>query len=69
MSYGGVLLCIGPSAPCMMSWFVIVTGGAGVPAWDVISTRKIYVPIVVFFWGLDGEVAPTVILAAGIVPP
>ena len=52
MSYGGVLFCIGPSAPCLMSLFAIVTGGAGVPARDVISTRKTHVPIIVVFVGV-----------------
>ena len=35
-----------------MSWFAIVTGGAGVPARDVISTQKTNVPIVVVFVGV-----------------
>ena len=52
MSYSGILFYIGPSAPCLMFWFAIVTGGVGVPARDVISTRKTYAPIVVVFVGV-----------------
>ena len=59
ISYGGVLFCIGPSAPCLMSWFAIVTGGTGVPARDVISTRKTHVPIVVFFVRVGWSVCST----------
>ena len=53
------MFCIGPSAPCLMSWFAIVTGGTGVPARDVISTRKTHVPIVVFFVGVGWSVCST----------
>ena len=60
MSYGGVLFCIGLSAPCLMSLFAIVTGGAGVPARDVISTRKTHVPFVVVFFGVGCGVCSTI---------
>ena len=69
ISYGGILFCTGPSAPCLMSWFAIVTGGTGVPARDFISTRKTHVPIVVFLLGLVLAFALPVIVASDIVPP
>ena len=59
ISYGSVLFCIVLSAPCLMSLFVIVTGGAGVTAQDVISTRKTHVPIVVVFVGVGCVVCST----------
>ena len=43
-----------------MSLFAIVTGGAGVPARDVISTQKTHVPIVVVFVGVGCGVFSTV---------
>ena len=52
-----------------MSLFAIVTGGAGVPAWYVISTRKTHVPIVVVFVGVGCGVFLLFVLAAGLVPP
>ena len=60
MSYASVLFCIGPSAPCLMSLFAIVTGGAGVPAREIISKRKKHVPIVVVFVGVGCGVCSTV---------
>ena len=67
ISYDGVLFYIGPSTPCLMSLFAIVTGGASVPARDVISTRKTHVPIVVFV-GVGCGVFLPFILDAGLVP-
>ena len=69
MSYGGVFFCIGPSTPCLISWFEIVTGGAGVPAQDVISIGKTHVPVVVVIVGVGCGVFLPAILAAGLVPP
>ena len=58
--YGGMLFYIGLSTPCLVSLFVIVTGGAGVTARDVISTQKTHVPFVVVFVGVGCEVCSTV---------
>ena len=52
-----------------MSLFAIVTGGAGVPDQDVISTRKTHLPIFVVLLGLDVEFVLPFILAAGLVLP
>ena len=52
-----------------MSLFAIVTGGAGVPAQDIISTWKTHVPIVFVFLGLVVEFVLPFILDAGLVPP
>ena len=60
MSYVGVLLYIVSIKPCLMSFFAIVTGVAGVPARDVISTRKTHVPIVLVFVGVGCGVCSTV---------
>ena len=60
MYYGGVLFYIGPIAPCLMSWFAIVTGGVGVPDWDVIYTQKTHVTIVVVFFGVGFGVCSTI---------
>ena len=54
------MFCIVPSTTCLVSLFVIVTGNAGVPARDVISTQKTHVPIVVVFVGVWCGVCSTV---------